>query len=421
MANRAFTLRWTPGCVFPRGDGMRIESLELEEFRAYRRLRLEVAAPGLALHGENGSGKSTLLEAIAMLATTRSPRTSFEREVVNWASGAEFGFPPFARVAGTVISGGERRLIEISLVLEREGATTVKKQVRLDGRAVRASTAVGILRTVLFTPEDVGLITGSPGDRRRYLDVMLCQLDRAYLRALAEHGKVLSQRNSLVKQFGRDGVSPQSRAAIEQLGFWDQRLVAAGAALVARRATAVAALDRFARESFGRLDGGALAIRYAPALDAWERLAGIEASDAELGALVAQAMHDELERRRGEEFRRGATVVGPHRDEVVFTLDGRSLASFGSRGQQRLGVLAAKLAEVALMARDGGEPPVLLLDDVLSELDARHRGLLLETAASGGCQVLITATDAALLDDPHLADLPAARIDPGAVTALPIP
>ena len=400
---------------------MRIESLELEEFRAYRRLRLDIGAPGLALHGENGSGKSTLLEAISMLATTRSPRTSFEREVVNWASGVEFGFPPFSRVAGTVISGGERRQIEISLVLEREGGAAIKKQVRLDGRAVRSSTAVGILRTVLFTPEDVGLITGTPGDRRRYLDVMLCQLDRGYLRALAEHAKVLAQRNSLLKQFARDGVSPASRAVIEQLGFWDQRLVAAGAQLLARRATAIGALDRFARECFGRLDGGAFAIRYAPALDTWERLAGIEADHADLGALVAQAMLDELERRRPEELRRGVTLVGPHRDEVVFTLDGRSMASFGSRGQQRLGVLAAKLAEVALMTLDGGEPPVLLLDDVLSELDARHRGLLLETAAGDGCQVLITATDAALLDDPRLAGLPAARIDPGSVKVLNLP
>lgn len=397
---------------------MYLRELELEEFRSYRRLALRFAPRGLRLSGPNASGKSSLLEAIAMLATTRSPRSAAEREVINWSSGADLGFPPFARLRCVVAVKG--RDVEIGIGLETDPARPglIRKQISLNGRAVRAMDAVGTLKAVLFSPEDVALVTGSPAGRRRYLDLTISQLDRVYLRALSRYGRVLAQRNGLLKSLARDRVPARSVLAAEQLAFWDGELIAAGAAIVARRNAVVRRLASLAAERFRQLSPShTLDLTYQPTfpLDALAGGATTASIDAEQ-AVVAREFEARLEEARADELRRGLTLVGPHRDDLRFVVSGVDLSAFGSRGQHRLAVVALKLAETVAMQEVAGEPPVLLLDDVLSELDAAHRSFLTDTAADVGAQLIVTATDASLLDLAELADLPQARVEDGVLS-----
>lgn len=397
---------------------MYLREIELDEFRSYRRLRLALEPAGIRLIGPNASGKSSLLEAVAMLATTRSPRSASDREVINWQSGEEIGFPPFARLRAEVTTGYGQVELEIRLQADPSRPTVVKKQIHLGGRTVRAMDAVGALKAVLFSPEDVALISGAPSARRRFLDLTISQLDGAYLRALARYGRVLSQRNGLLKSLVRQRIAADSTAATAQLAFWDGELVAHGSALIARRVLTVARLAALSRERFARLSPGRdLTITYRSSLE----LNGIGAGAPprpldELQAVVAREYGEQLTSSRVDELRRGASLIGPHRDDLVFEVDGVDVAPFGSRGLQRLAVVALKLAETSLMTEEAGEAPVLMLDDVLSELDAPHRRLLTATAAEIDAQVIVTATDDALLEVTDLARLPLARVEQGELT-----
>lgn len=398
---------------------MYVSELELEEFRSYRRLELQLEPAGLRLVGDNASGKSTLLEAIAMLATTRSTRTSAERELINWRSGEELGVPPFARARGAIQRRDRAVEVELALQLDPNRLTHVKKSIRLNGRAARAMDAVGSLNAVLFSPEDIDLISGSPGGRRRYLDLTISQFDSRYLRALSRYSRVLEQRNSLLKSLAGSGVGARSRSAAEQLSFWDAELVAHGAVIITRRLVTVDRLAALAGERFAKLAArDDLVVGYASTVLVPEEQRATAKEFGELQAVVVRNFERALEESRSDEFRRGATLVGPHRDDLTFSLGQLDVGLYGSRGQQRLVVVALKLAITSLMTDIVGEPPVLLLDDVLSELDANHRAWVLETAAKAGAQVIVTATDAELLRQPALAHLPAARVTAGSIQRL---
>lgn len=398
---------------------MYVSELELEEFRSYRRLELQLEPAGLRLVGDNASGKSTLLEAIAMLATTRSTRTSAERELINWRSGEELGVPPFARARGAIQRRDRAVEVELALQLDPNRLTHVKKSIRLNGRAARAMDAVGSLNAVLFSPEDIDLISGSPGGRRRYLDLTISQFDSRYLRALSRYSRVLEQRNSLLKSLAGSGVGARSRSAAEQLSFWDAELVAHGAVIITRRLVTVDRLAALAGERFAKLAArDDLVVGYASTVLVPEEQRATAKEFGELQAVVVRNFERALEESRSDEFRRGATLVGPHRDDLTFSLGQLDVGLYGSRGQQRLVVVALKLAITSLMTDIVGERPVLLLDDVLSELDANHRAWVLETAAKAGAQVIVTATDAELLRQPALAHLPAARVTAGSIQRL---
>lgn len=396
---------------------MHLQTLTLEEFRSYHHLELGLSETGVALFGENASGKSTLLEAIAMLATTRSPRTTSERELINWASGRELAVPPFARIAAVIVRADRTVEIEIVLQADQQRPGSVKKQIKANRRAVRAMDAVGVLNAVFFSPEDVGLVTGPPAQRRRYLDLTISQLDPRYLRALARYNRILEQRNSLLKSFARDGVPADSPVVSGQLAFWDDELVGYGARILARRLEIVRLMAGLAAERYRWLTGGGeLSADYGSTVEAPADPLAIreehpEALEMQVGRNFSLALPDQ----RRHEVRRGMTLIGPHRDDLKLTLGGVDLAAFGSRGQQRLAVVALKLAEADLMLCETGERPVLLLDDVLSELDERHRQMLTEAMVNIGGQVFLTTTDEASLDRPKLADLRRMRVEAGTV------
>ncbi len=397
---------------------MKLSSLDLEEFRSYRTLHLEITPAGLRLYGSNASGKTSLLEAIAMLATTRSARTSTERDVIAWASGESYGVPPYARCSATVESTAGRFKVALSLEAGTSPTGALKKEIRIDGHPTRAVDAVGRLKAVLFSVEDVALVSGAPIGRRRYLDLTISQLDGRYLRSLSGFNRVLAQRNSLLKSFARERVHHADASVGAQLVFWDEELVRYGSLVFAYRITAVRSLAALLRSRFESLASNRVAgLEYRPSL-AIAGSAGVVATDnvEVLTGVIARDYVDALQDVRRDEVRRGVTLIGPHRDDLGFVIDGVDLAAFGSRGEQRLAVVALKLAEADLMRRDRDDPPVLLLDDVLSELDEGHRDQLVSALSELEGQLFVTATDRNLLRHSVLGGIPEAHVGSGTVT-----
>lgn len=398
---------------------MRLTSLDLEEFRAYRNLHLDIEPAGLRLFGSNASGKTSLLEAVAMLATTRSPRTSTEREVISWNSGEDFGVAPYARCRASIESIDGQFTVSLAVEADPARGGVLRKDIRLDGRSVRSVDAVGRLRAVLFSVDDVALVSGAPSGRRRYLDLTISQLNSRYMRSLAGLNRVLAQRNSLLKSFARDRVHHADASVGTQLEFWDEELVRFGSYVSACRMLATSALSSLLGERFRTVaNERSVEIEYRPSLDVTGSLKhlGKQTLDELTGVLTREYTESLLAMRR-DEVRRGATLVGPHRDDLGFTIDGIDLSAYGSRGEQRLAVVALKLAEVDLMTSEAGEPPVLLLDDVLSELDSGHRDQLMSALAALDGQLLVTATDRSQLRHPALDVLPEARVSSGTVIA----
>lgn len=350
---------------------MKLAHLSLSNFRNYSRLELELPPGSTVFQGDNAQGKSNLLEAVYYLATSRSLRAESDAELVNKGS-AE----PYLRVYGKVERSDGSLELEVSLSLSEHG---VQKRIRVNGIPRRASDLVGRLKVVIFSPEDIELVYGSPSLRRRYLDITCSQMDGRYLRALQRYNKVLAQRNSLLRLIA------EGRAQKDELGFWSKELISNGAYLVEQRRGLVAALGELARSIHSDLTQAQelLEVHYLPSLSL---APGTNRTDIE--AAFAGALESGLEK----EIAQGVTLAGPHRDDASFIVNSLDVGSFGSRGQQRTVALALKLAESSFMRSQAGEPPLLLLDDVLSELDSRRRAQLLG-ALRGDEQVLITTTD----------------------------
>ena len=298
-----------------------------------------------------------MLEAVAMLALSSSPRARRELELVGPVA-------PMSRIEAEVEGGGITAELAITLTIEGERARRV---IEVDGVRRRAFDLPGRFRVTLFWPDDLGLVKAGPDMRRRFLNQMLVQVEPGYARALAGLKRVLEQRNSLLKRIaaGEEGG--------DVLEVWNQELVQLGGEVAAARSAAVVELEPEAARCHAEIASGErLEIRYeGPPQD------------------LAQAVHNSL----AEDLRRGSTTVGPHHDDIRVLLEGQEARAYGSQGQQRTAVVSLKLAEAALMARRTGERPVLLLDDVLSELDGERRGALLRQVASAG-QVIITSVEA---------------------------
>jgi len=323
-------------------------SLQLRNYRNYQRLDLE---PGSRLNvflGANGQGKTNLLESVALLALSTSPRARRDSELVG-------PLAPEARVEATVESGERRAEIRVSIRVEGERA---RRRIEVDSQPRRAVDLPGLFRVTLFWPDDLNLVKAGPEHRRRLLNEMLVQVRPGYARALSRYARVLEQRNSLLKQVA---VGEQPPDALE---VWDLELARLGEELVEARRRAVADLAVAAGAGHTAISGGeTLELQYAgPPSD----------------------LLDALRRTRSEDLRRGSTGTGPHRDDVVVRLDGRDARAFASQGQQRTAVVSIKLAEASVVADMTGERPVLLLDDVLSELDASRRAALLEQLGDPG-------------------------------------
>lgn len=384
---------------------MHVTRITLDEFRRYQHLKLEVPQAGLRIVGKNASGKSSLLEALLLLATTKSPRVGIEREMVRWESGEMYGVEPYARISAHVVTSDNEHSLEVRLEAT-SGGTGSKKTCLLDDRSVRAATMVGVLKVVEFSPEDVQLVSGPPSDRRRQIDILISQIDRHYMQASSRYQKVLSQRNGLLRSFARDGVTPNSPQIAAQLGFWDDELIQHGTVLIAHRIKVTAVLaERMRAWSAELLVDHIADVEYVPGVKRIGQLADPDADIARNLPAITERFASALESARSEDVRRGTTTIGPQRDDFEFRIDGRSLAAYGSRGQQRLGVIAVKLAEADIIEQMTGEKPVLLLDDALSELDASHAEWLLNSIADPDRQLLLTSAVEGALERPELEHL----------------
>ena len=388
---------------------MLLKHLSLAYFRNYRSLDLTLE-PGLNLFwGDNGQGKSNLLEAAYLLATARSFRTSAERDLINWHADTT---PLFARIAGEVTRSTRTDRLELVVAATDE---TARRRARINGQDKPLSHLLGHLNAVLFSPEDVDLVSGPAERRRRYLDITLCQVNPTYLRNLRRFLRVLTQRNALLKLARERPVPP------DEFEYWDSQLTASGAALLVTRLSAVDSLNAHLADIYPRLTHGNATLRlaYRSTID----LDGAELSPAPLTpesrAQLEQELASRYVRRLAEnavrERAQAVTLSGVHRDDAAFIADGVDLRTFGSRGQQRTAALALRLAETAFMRASTGETPILLLDDVMSELDPTRRQYL-QRAIAGHDHVLLTATDLAAFDPGFLAGARRFRVSAGQVT-----
>ena len=389
---------------------MHIARLSLTNVRTFRRLDTPLERGISVVTGPNGAGKTNLVEAIGLLATTRSGRVGADAELISQAALREEPLPA-ATLHAEVVTAAEPVTVEIVVsslevrgrAAAEEGALPpTSRRFRVDGVARRASDLIGRLRVVMFSAADLQIIDGSPSRRRRYLDITISQLDREYVRALQRYQRVLQQRNSLLRSLQERRARPG-----DELAFWDQELAASGAVVLHGRALAVRALAEGAAGHYADLAPGVepLAVCYEPALPAPAAATALDAARVEGVEGVEAAFREVLEARRRDDLVAGMTRSGPHRDNMRFEIDGNDAAAFASRGQQRTAALALRLAEVVLSRDRTGDAPLLLLDDILSELDGQRRERVL-AAAYGVDQVVITSADE---ERPSAEDLPSAR------------
>ncbi len=394
--------------LLAQGLSMYVQHLSLTNFRNYARLELGLAPGATLLYGANAQGKTNLLEALYYLATSRSPYTTSDRQLIHWR--AENEPIPFARLAVEV--HGQRRSaperIEVTLMLERtpDGAQRFKKTIRLNGADKRVMDMVGVLSVVLFLPRDLALVEGSPAERRRFMDETLSQVDRDYLQALTTYEKVLPQRNALLRRLADGQGSPR------ELEYWDAQLVSSGSVIIAGRQRFLRELEVDARRAHHDLTGRreTLTLVYQPSFTPTATSSGQLSFNTpgldlhrELSPdQIAPQFADCLKAEQSLSIRRGMTLSGPHRDELRLRINDHDAGLYGSRGQARTAVMALKLAELNWMTDCVGEPPLLLLDEVIAELDADRRAYLLERLTSV-TQTLLTTTEREIFTPAFLA------------------
>jgi DNA replication and repair protein RecF len=355
------------------GPASILDSLRLADLRAYQALDVRFEAGPQLVYGPNAAGKTSLLEAMVVLARGGSHRTTTDAELIRW--GADI-----ARIEGRF---GDA---EIDVALVRPGSHTAasgaRKRLRVNGVPRRAPALAERMRVVLFAPEDMLLVVGSPSLRRGTLDQLAATLMPAYAADLATYSRALQQRNGLLRAIREE------TATRDELRYWDKPFLDAGGAVVAARHALLARLAGPLAAAHAEIApeeaaGGALALDY------------VTNAPAAAGETPRDALARRLAETSEKESWNSSTLIGPHRDDLAFVMAGRDLASFASRGQQRTAILALKLAELDLVTSHDGRPPLLLLDDVFSELDPARRGHLVRRIAELP-QAFVTTTT---LDD----------------------
>ncbi len=334
---------------------MYISTLKLDHFRNYDSLDLTFSPGTNLFYGDNAQGKTNILEAVYFCGTTRSHRTSRDREMISF--GAE---EAHLRMQMKKTSIDHR--IDMHLKAGRA------KGIAINGVAIRkAQELIGLGNFIFFSPEDLGIIKNGPSERRRFLDMELCQLDKIYVSSLAGYNKVLQQRNRLLKDLS---FRPQDMGTLD---VWDEQLVHYGSALIRSREKFVKKLGEVIRPIHRKLSGGREEIEV-----------GYE-KNTEVDSFA-----DSVKKSREKDLYLKSTECGPHRDDLSFLVNEIDIRKFGSQGQQRSAALSLKLAEIELVKEATGDVPVLLLDDVLSELDTGRQHYLLDSI--GNIQTFITCT-----------------------------
>lgn len=370
---------------------MPVRTLTLDGFRSYEHLEIAFGDGPHVVVGRNAAGKTNLVEALVVLSTGRSHRSSTDPEMVRW--GADF-----ARSAAIVESDGRSEELEV-VVHAKSAGSGARKRVRVNGVNRRASALRPVLRTVLFAPEDMLLIIGSPSLRRNLLDALVAQREPTAAAVMSTYQRTLTQRNSLLRRIREE------EADRAELPYWTQAIIENGSRILDWRHETLAAMARPLAEAHREIapEETDLRLRYS--------------SNVEPGAGESneEALRRRLRETADKEVWNGATLVGPHRDDFVFVSAERELTEFASRGQQRTAILALKLAELDVLTAHDGRPPLLLLDDVFSELDPERRAHLVRRIGELP-QAIVTTTTPDDLDPALVAASTLWRVEPGTVT-----
>lgn len=334
---------------------MIIQSLELKDYRNYRSLSIEFNKNINILFGNNAQGKTNILEALYMCATTKSHKGSKDKEMIRFKQ-----------------DEAHLRLYlqkkEISHKIDMHLKKNKTKGVAIDGISIKKSSELfGLLNIVFFSPEDLSIIKNGPSERRKFMDLELCQLDKIYFYNLSKYNKILVQRNNLLKQI------KSNPSLIDTLDIWDEQLVNYGINIIKKREEFIVLLNKIIYQIHQKLTGGLekIKVEYDPSVKEKE-------------------FHKELSKKREVDLKNLYTYVGPHKDDISFYVNGIDIRKFGSQGQQRTAALSLKLAEIDLVKKIINDTPILLLDDVLSELDKNRKNYLLDSI--NDVQTIITCT-----------------------------
>ena len=338
---------------------MIIKSLELENFRNYDSLEMSFDSGVNILYGDNAQGKTNVLEAIYVSAMTKSHKGAKDREIINFDKDE-------AHIRTYLLKEDLEYKVDMHL------RNNKSKGIAINGQKIKkAAELVGLLNVVFFSPEDLSIIKSGPAERRRFIDMELCQLDKFYLYNLNKYNKIVNQRNKLLKDFFNNS------DLYETIIIWDSQLLSYGKQIIERRSQFISQLNEIIYNIHKKLSGDKeeLVIVYEPEVE-------------------AEQFEKKLEANRDRDIRLKMTSVGPHRDDFSFYINGVDIRKYGSQGQQRTAALSLKLAEIEIVKRVVKDNPVLLLDDVLSELDSSRQNHLLNSI--GDIQTIITCTG---LDD----------------------
>ncbi|MCM6809398.1 DNA replication/repair protein RecF [Pediococcus pentosaceus] len=360
---------------------MYLKTLELHNFRNYADLVAEFGSGINVLLGENAQGKTNLLESIYFLALTRSHRTNSDRDLISWKTKA-------ARVSGSVQK--EHTVTPLEINLSSKGKNAKVNHLEQS----RLSQYVGQLNVILFAPEDLSIVKGSPTVRRKFIDMEFGQMSSKYLYNSAQYRSVLKQRNQYIKQLRFNPKGDQV-----YLDVLSDQLAAHGAEIIFQRIQFLKKLEKWSQEVHKEISQGKEKLSF-------QYVSPISSDQADTTEKIYAALQALFQKQREKELQQGKTLVGPHLDDVRFMVNDKNVSTFGSQGQQRTTALSVKLAEIDLMKEETGEYPVLLLDDVLSELDDSRQTHLL-TAIQNKVQTFITTTSLSgvaqqLINEPHV-------------------
>ena len=334
---------------------MIIKSLELQNFRNYENLKLDFDSGTNIFYGDNAQGKTNILEAIYLIATTKSHKGSKDSDII------QFGHEE-AHIRSYLYKEDVTRQVDMHL---RKSKT---KGIAIDSQRIKkAADLLGLLNVVFFSPEDLSIIKNGPAERRRFIDMELCQLDSFYLYNLNHYNKIVNNRNKLLKDlFMNPGLK-------ETLSIWDSQLLSYGSKIIERRSLFIDQLNQIIFDIHNRLSGGK------------EQIKIVYEKNVEIDNL-----EEKLRLNQDKDIYLKQTTVGPHRDDISFIVNDIDIRKFGSQGQQRTAALSLKLSEIELVKKSIKDTPVLLLDDVLSELDSNRQNYLLNSI--GDIQTIITCT-----------------------------
>ena len=342
---------------------MRVKSLSLKNFRNYEQAQIMPDSGVTVFTGPNAQGKTNILEALHLCCLGRSHRTARDEELIRWGETSSRVQIQTQQADGTH---------EVTIFLNKNQKK--KKTVRIDARdAARIGELFGHVCGVLFSPEDLSIVKEGPAERRRFLDMQLSQLRPQYFYCLQRAVRTLNQRNALLKEIAKNS------SLLPTLDMWDEQLALVGSEIAQNRREAITVLSEEAKKAHASLTGGREELRL------WYISQTVDAQDAK------DQLLSRLRAARSEDLRRMTTTVGIHRDDIGVTINGKEARNFASQGQQRSAVLSLKLAQLEMAAKETGEAPILMLDDVMSELDPSRRRQLIERIDQ--VQTFVTCTD----------------------------